>query len=262
MSEDIPPRPDGLRPRDGPPPPDGQPPEQAARPLATWQWWEALAVYLGGVLLVGLVTLPVLAGISSRGTARLVSSILAAAGLVAVLVFWLQRFHPRWRQAIGFPRRLGPEIRAGLAFGLGLYPVVVLGVGLVLSLVLEAVSGEGVSAPEQLPPRLDALQVVLATVYALVLAPVHEELFFRGCLFRSLRDRHGFAVGAAGSAVAFGLVHYLPGPWQDSLLLMGVMVFTGLGLAYLYERRKTIVASLAAHVAFNVIGLTLILALR
>jgi membrane protease YdiL (CAAX protease family) len=39
------------------------------------------------------------------------------------------------------------------------------------------------------------------------------------------------------------------------------MVFTGFGLSYIYERRGAILAPMAAHVAFNVIGLTLIYAL-
>jgi membrane protease YdiL (CAAX protease family) len=37
------------------------------------------------------------------------------------------------------------------------------------------------------------------------------------------------------------------------------MVGTGLGLAWVYERRGTIVASIAAHIAFNVIGVVAIL---
>jgi len=37
------------------------------------------------------------------------------------------------------------------------------------------------------------------------------------------------------------------------------MVFTGLGLAWIYERRGTIVASTAAHMAFNIVGLVLII---
>jgi membrane protease YdiL (CAAX protease family) len=43
---------------------------------------------------------------------------------------------------------------------------------------------------------------------------------------------------------------------------MIVMFFTGLALCFIYERRGTIVAPLAAHVTFNVIGITLILGLR
>ena len=37
------------------------------------------------------------------------------------------------------------------------------------------------------------------------------------------------------------------------------MVFTGIGLAWIYERRGSLVAPMAAHVAFNVVGLVVIL---
>jgi membrane protease YdiL (CAAX protease family) len=61
------------------------------------------------------------------------------------------------------------------------------------------------------------------------------------------------------SALLFGLVHFVPAPWQDFVLLQSIMVFTGLALAWVYERRGTIVASIAAHMVFNIIGITFIL---
>ncbi len=181
---------------------------------------------------------------------------------VALLVLWLQAFHPRWREVIGFPRRVWPEVRAGLGFGALLYPVIVLGVGIVVNLLLQVITGRSVRSPRQLPAHLSEAGVAVSIVYAVVIAPIHEELFFRGILFRSLADRYGFAIGAAGSGLAFGLIHYVPGPWYGSVLLMSVMVFTGVALAWFYERRGNIVASMVAHATFNVIGLTLIIALR
>jgi membrane protease YdiL (CAAX protease family) len=62
--------------------------------------------------------------------------------------------------------------------------------------------------------------------------------------------------------VAFGLIHYLPGAWQDALLLMGVMFVNGIALAWWYERRGTIVSSIVAHMVFNVIGIVLIFGTR
>jgi hypothetical protein len=99
-------------------------------------------------------------------------------------------------------------------------------------------------------------------VYATVIAPIHEELFFRGILFRALADRLGFVGGALGSGVAFGLIHYIPGEWQDSTLLMVVMVATGYALAWIYRRRANLLAPIVAHATFNAIGLALIYALR
>ena len=60
------------------------------------------------------------------------------------------------------------------------------------------------------------------------------------------------------SAVVFGAAHY-QGQWQNGLLLSLVMVFIGLGLAFIYERRGNIVANMAAHATFNVIGFIFIL---
>jgi membrane protease YdiL (CAAX protease family) len=65
-----------------------------------------------------------------------------------------------------------------------------------------------------------------------------------------------------GSAIGFGLIHYIPGSAVDAALLMIVMFFTGLALAFIYERRGTIVVPIAAHMTFNVIGIVLIFGLR
>lgn len=257
MSDPIPPRPDGVYPT------LPEPPLAPERPAATWRWWEAILVYLVIAILLGsLVALPLFLLIRSRGLADLTASAAIAVTNVALLVLWLHRFHPLWRRIIGFPRRVWPEVRAGIAFGAIVYPTIVIGVGILVSLLLEAIAGQDVSAPRQIPAHLSAVGVAVSIAYAVVIAPIHEELFFRGILFRSLRDRYGFGMGAVGSGAAFGLIHYVPGPWYSSLLLISVMVVTGMALAYLYERRGNIVASVVAHATFNVIGLSFIFALR
>lgn len=257
MSDPIPPRPDGVYPT------LPEPPLAPERPAATWRWWEAILVYLVIAILLGsLVALPLFLLIRSRGLADLTASAAIAVTNVVLLVLWLHRFHPLWRRIIGFPRRVWPEVRAGIAFGAIVYPTIVIGVGILVSLLLEAIAGQEVSAPRQIPAHPSAVGVAVSIAYAVVIAPIHEELFFRGILFRSLRDRYGFGMGAVGSGAAFGLIHYVPGPWYSSLLLISVMVVTGMALAYLYERRGNIVASVVAHATFNVIGLSFIFALR
>jgi len=232
------------------------------RPLATWQWWEAILVYLLILIVSAVATFPIFQVIQSRGLANLSASAIIAIVNVGLLMLWLQVFHPRWRRVIGFPRRIWPEVRAGTGFGALLYPVVVFGVGIVLNLLLQLITGRSIRSPRQLPAHLSTAGVAVSIAYAVVIAPIHEELFFRGILFRSLADRYGFAIGAGGSGLAFGLIHYVPGPVYGSVLLMGVMVFTGVALAWFYERRGNIVANMVAHATFNVIGLTLILVLR
>jgi hypothetical protein len=164
---------------------------------------------------------------------------------------------------MGLPKhgRWWIEIRDTAVFGLVLYPAMTIVVGVLLGLLLQAITGEQPTTPEQVPTDLSAVGLAVTAVYAIVIAPVHEELFFRGILFRAARDRYGLLVGLLVSGLGFGLIHYLEGPWQDAALLMGVMFFNGIALAWWYERRGTIVASVVAHMVFNVIGLTLIFAI-
>jgi membrane protease YdiL (CAAX protease family) len=244
MSDVVPPRPDV--------------PVEAVRPKSTWQWWTAIGVYLGSLFVASFLTLPIFAVVHPEPVANLVASAVIAIVNVAVLLLWLSRRHPGWAAAIGFPSRLLPEVGAGVGFGLLLYPGIAFGIGVVINLILQKVSGRSVTTPDQVPSHLAPFGVAVTIVYAIVIAPIHEELFFRGILFRSIRDRYGFGVGGWGSGLAFGLVHYIPAPWLDSVLLMSTMVFTGFALAYLYERRGNIVAPMFAHATFNTIGLLLI----
>lgn len=252
MSAVVPPRPDlpvtGV----------SEPP----RPRSTWRWWEAIVVYLFATLVSSALTLPILALISHEGTATLVASAAIAVIDVAILILWLNRFHAGWRDAIGWPTDPWPEVRSGFLSGLLLYPVIVFVVGVAVALLLQAISGEPVEAPEQIPSSMPVYGVIVSIVYATVIAPIHEELFFRGILHRTLADRHGFVVGGLGSGVAFGLIHYIPGPWHDAVLLMTVMVATGFALARIYERRGNLLAPIIAHTTFNAIGLALIYGLR
>jgi membrane protease YdiL (CAAX protease family) len=250
----VPPRPDALHP---PPPPDGA---LRTPPGATWGIGEAVGVYILAIILGGLVTLPIFGLVADEDLAAIVASAVAAVAIVGILVVWLSRRHPTWHRALRFPARgeWWPEIRSSVGFGLLLYPGMVFGVGLVLSLVLGAISGETVQAPEQVPSDPSMVGIAVTALYAVVIAPLHEEFFFRGVLFRGARDRHGLGAGLLTSGVGFSLIHYLPGPWEDAALLMGVMLFNGIALAWWYERRGKIVAPIVAHMVFNVIGLTLI----
>jgi len=91
--------------------------------------------------------------------------------------------------------------------------------------------------------------------FALLVAPVVEEFVFRGVVFRGVRDRHGVLPGVAVSALAFGAVHWVPFAQPAGALMAVSTAAMGIGLAILYERRRTLLAPIVAHVAFNVVGL-------
>jgi membrane protease YdiL (CAAX protease family) len=260
MSEHVPPRPELTRAIPPPPPYPFHPVEE--RPKATWRWWEALGVWVLAFFLSGVVAYPLLRVIRSEGLATIVVSAAVAITTVGALVLWLQGFHRGWRGAVGFPKRVWPEVGVGAAFGIPLYLAVVFVIGIILTLLLEAVTGKAVVTPQQVPSHLSAVGVLSTLVYGVVIAPIHEEFFFRGILYRGIRDRHGVWIGILGSSCAFGLIHYIGGPLIGNLLLMCTMAFAGAGLAFLYERRGNVVANMVAHATFNAVGLLLIFTLR
>lgn len=97
-------------------------------------------------------------------------------------------------------------------------------------------------------------QIALLFLLLAVGAPVVEELFFRGLLLRTLRDRLGPIVAVAVSAVAFGLAHF-------QLLQLPALVLFGVILGVLAQRCGRLGPAVVAHAAFNAITvLTLTLA--
>lgn len=82
-----------------------------------------------------------------------------------------------------------------------------------------------------------------------VVAPIAEELFFRGYLFGALR-RRGLAVAALVSGTAFGLAHLGGSP----LGFIVPLATLGIVLALLYERTGSLYPPIALHAINNSIA--------
>jgi uncharacterized protein len=174
--------------------------------------------------------------------------------LAVTTAVWLAVRHPGGLAVLGLPPdRPGNELTQGLAWGAGLFVLAAFGVTPIVLLLVRLITGEPVEAPQQqvLPEDPETLHVILGGIGAIVAAPIGEELFFRGLLHTSLRTRLGFPVAASISSAIFAAVHAIP-------LLIPTFFVVGLGLAYVYERRGSLLAPIAAHAGFNVIGYVLI----
>jgi len=86
-----------------------------------------------------------------------------------------------------------------------------------------------------------------------VLAPMVEELAFRGLLYRWLRERLGIWIAAFGSAIGFSVLHGIPG-------LIPAIAVLGLVLAWIYEITGTIWAPIIVHGLYNAIVTTILYA--
>jgi membrane protease YdiL (CAAX protease family) len=256
-----------------PPPPPGAPAHGPGDlPAVRWGAWEAIGVFFVGNLViaqvvVGTVVLGVM-GVGSgqpiEGLPQIVATVAADVAFLGAMLVWLTWKARDWRRLVGIAFGAKGARDAAVGFGLGALLYVVVGVVVAVPLlsVFRLLFGANVSPPEQIPGGLSINAKLLTAFLALVLAPITEELFYRGIFYRSLRDRHGVLVGALVSAVLFGASHVVDAPWRDVVFLQTLMVFTGAGLALIYERRANLVADIAAHVAFNVIGIVIIFSTR
>ncbi len=243
--------------------------DEDGRPLATWRWWEVVGITLLGFILGTIASIPVflllgdtMSATGASGVSELAQGLVVDGVLLATMIVWLRRRHPRWQQIIGFPTRaqIPREVLTGGLLGIGVRIAAGIASAIVVGL-LGSATGTDVSIPQQVTSDLRPGAFVLFALYAVIVAPVTEEFLFRGLLYRSIRDRRGVALGAIVSALAFGLVHFVPsGNWQGVVALQLTMVITGVGLALIYERRKNLVADIAGHAAFNLIAVVAIAA--
>ena len=86
-------------------------------------------------------------------------------------------------------------------------------------------------------------ETVIFFLCAVVLAPLCEEVLFRGLLYPAFRNKIGRGLAMTVTALLFMLVH-TPQTYPAIFIL-------GLALAYVYERTGTLAAPIAFHAIFN-----------
>ncbi|HEY7399906.1 MAG TPA: CPBP family intramembrane glutamic endopeptidase [Actinomycetota bacterium] len=251
----IPPRPDLVPARSLPPPaPD--------RPRATWKWYEIVGLGIGAFLLGSIPAALVYAAFGEKpnpgvasGSVDFLATGVAELVTLVVLVLWMRARHPGWLRVVGLPKLAGVarEAAIGVLSGLGLLFALSIIVTNVVQPLFRSATGHVVEPADQIGNDIHGWGAVAFVVAAVVIAPVTEELLFRGLLFRAIRDRYGFVLGAIGSAVFFGLLHTGAGAVADVVLLQVSIGLFGLGLAAVYEWRGTLVANVAAHAVFNLV---------
>jgi uncharacterized protein len=84
-------------------------------------------------------------------------------------------------------------------------------------------------------------------IASFTLAPLAEEVFFRGFLFNALRRRLPIVVACVIQAILFGFGHRF-GTMHAAIASVG-----GILLALVYEWRKTLIAPILVHAGINVV---------
>jgi hypothetical protein len=95
--------------------------------------------------------------------------------------------------------------------------------------------------------------VLVLTGFAIMtcfLAPLAEEFFFRGFLFRVLHERTNVVIAVAVTGIAFGLVHLPSGDWIGTIVLS----LFGMALCVLFYLTSSLVPCIMLHAFHNSIS--------
>ena len=245
-------------------------PELDLRAEGTREIWASFLLYFVGFLVVGSLAAALwlaISGTPSGGTPDVPTTAASLVGAYGAILGGLALVHGASRRSGGGDSKFRDHyrFRAGsaslLAAGVFVGVASQIGIGILqtaLRHVDEAIQPSETSLDIATKAKGDGtVSVAVLFVAFAVLAPVVEELFFRGLFLGAIRKRFGSAVAIALSSIVFGLVH-VNGFDKAGVFTGGALALFGLALALLVERYRVLGPAIAAHVAFNVFSLVLL----
>lgn len=121
----------------------------------------------------------------------------------------------------------------------------------VIELLPEGIQQELMERNEEMMPDTPGQAIALFFV-AVLLAPLAEELYFRGHLLRLMARHMSFGVAAVLSALLFSLVHgHLLSPGLGGMVLTLIIFLLGIALAFVARWGGSLRAPFVLHAAYN-----------
>lgn len=215
----------------------------------------AILITAGGILALNVIAVAI--NFATGNSLRENSSALAVflipqSGVMlgAVWLYSLARYRVGWDRLglQSFPVAVGCLLSAALLiasyFVRAIYVVIVSALGLHIGL-------------QQVLTRLDTTGIgfVLTLIVGAVIAPIAEEIFFRGFVYAGLRTRFGVASAVFVASIFFALLHL-------SLELFIPILMLGIFLTLLYEITGSLYPGIFLHAANNAVALIAYAALK
>jgi len=244
-------------------------------PVAGWRgpgplaiFWTTIPWALLAQLLVGAVLTSVGAAFALLRTPLGTLALAAASNAATVLIIGLVVVGSgavRWRDLIfatpaASPTTLTPPDRRGglagdLFWGVALTLPIMAAAGLVATL---SMNGTGLSAPVVLPPASSAVDLVANVLAAGIIAPIGEELLYRGVIAQAWARQSSARRAILFSAITFAFAHTLTvggtsvaGAASGAAIAFVVRLPLGIALGWLWIRRRSLVATISLHAAYN-----------
>ena len=243
-----------------PPAPDAHLPEDIRVPWGLLDLFIFFGLGFGLLIVLTNVLASVVASLGRMNPAQLQEFVMGNAGFIAIrqalwftlLILYLA-VHVRARAAAGenFWRLLGWR---GLRVGTLGRPAAVMACllgGITLAIAVQ-VASVAAGRPEQLPIEQffqSASNVMWMMAVGVLIAPLAEEMIFRGYFYPALARRLGVPGGVMATGLLFGLLHaqQLWGGWAQIALL----VIVGVVFTYVRARTGSVVAPFLLHLGYN-----------
>jgi len=243
-------------------------------PTKGWRGPGPLAIFWTTIPWALLAQLLVAALLTAGGVAASLSApigtlaLAAASNVATILIIGLVVVGSgavRWRDLIvatpsASPTTLPtPDRRGGLVgdllWGVALALPILSAAGLFAALVM---NGTGVGAPAVLPPTVNAADLAANALTAGVIAPIGEELLYRGVIAQAWARQSSARRAILFSAIVFAFAHTLTigGTSVSNAVEVAVVAFLvrlplGVALGWLWIRRRSLVATVALHAVYN-----------
>ncbi|MFP4437838.1 MAG: CPBP family intramembrane glutamic endopeptidase [Chloroflexaceae bacterium] len=223
------------------------------QPEISWGWFDIVAVL--GLMLIGTVLIATVLGLLVRFTPlemsdSLLSPVgyLTAVGFMGMMILGVYLFAARrsgWG-ALGLrPAPLRPLAATPFLVIVGFMAAAL------ANLAIVRITGEQFENPqvEALTDGqvLEPVQLIMVLFLVAVLAPIGEELLFRGMLYPLLRRQWGAVAAITANAVIFAGAHLI---WQ----LFPALLVIGLLLAFLREWSKSVYPCILYHFLQNTLA--------
>mgnify|MGYP001990421047 CR=1 FL=1 len=228
-------------------------------------WNPESLLWLGCGLMLALAPGAAVAGLFEDGSIAQMAAnvtVLPVAILVAVTV-WFQvnrRFYQSSSSlaaAFGFNRNnTGRCLLLGLATGLGLV-LIAMALALLSNLLIQSLGDHAepqklvTLIAEESAKKENIRTLIFFVVMSVAVAPIAEEILFRGILYPAIKQIGHPLLAAIGTALLFALFHV-------NLLTFASLTVVALGLIALYEFTDNLLAPITAHAVFNASNLIML----
>ncbi len=166
------------------------------------------------------------------------------AGVLALLVYWIIFLvrKKNFLQEVGI-RKVSVN---------GILPIVLLGMSfnIITTMVVSYVPWPQAWMDSYMASSSMIDTSLIAWIGAVIMAPVVEEIVFRGFIYGRLKKAFPMMVAAVISALAFGAMH------GTLIWLIYTFVF-GMVLVWVYEKYQSLAACILLHMAYNLVGMLL-----